>query len=721
MADRRGSGSRTPVCTPGRPTSITPCHSPSTLSDYRVLQTLGKGSFGTVSKIMRIADREALVWKEVGYQQMNDRDKSQLVREVNLLKDLKHPHIVRYVDRIVDKASMRLFIVMSYCVNGDLDQVLKRHAKKKEYMSEDTILGIFSQLVDAVACCHSRKPKIIHRDIKPSNVFLDEKKRVKLGDFGLARILEEGHLASTNVGTPYYQSPEILMGQDYDDKSDIWALGCILYELAMLEIPFQATSYQALTTLVQKGTYRPVALSYGPDLRHLVHWTLRKDPSERPTAEELVKTQVLNWRIQRSHALEGFEDNSRTRKLEAVPQTPGRLAKCTSQQRHESHTPRTQRLQDRTSPRTQRHVGSIPPRHKARTPCTTREDDTPHQREHATACCTPYRNIATPCRALSTKKRVPPAYADENLAPRQHNIYNADRALTAQYVGVLKNNTLCPASCEDDTPAPLHHQIERSTTVHITPYHSDITRDQRLNLTPFHDNHQAPRTSNTLNHEQQTSVATTECQPEERWSHKSSSTVEEKKSSNNSTTASIASREHELLQQEHELRKREMAVRSHEEQFRCVRLDILDKEEKLAKREDHLLAREKAHTREVAQREEHLRAREQSLYELEAALRRREERLCEKVNEMSARDKRDFECHRVQATPVGTTAWMRHPLQETNTIMEADKLPERKTPQSVIPTISLCGMRQRSRSLAHFAGRGHAATENVQYIVHRAF
>jgi NIMA (never in mitosis gene a)-related kinase len=115
-------------------------------------------------------------------------------------------------------------------------------------LSEDVVWRIFSQIVSALDACHTReKGMIIHRDIKPGNIFLDSRLNVKLGDFGLSRVMGEHSVyATTHVGTPYYMSPEQLTDGRYTEKSDIWSAGCILYEMANLYPPFQAKTHMNL-------------------------------------------------------------------------------------------------------------------------------------------------------------------------------------------------------------------------------------------------------------------------------------------------------------------------------------------------------------------------------------------------------------------------------------------------------------------------------------------
>lgn len=178
------------------------------------------GSFGSVSKIVRKSDNKVLWWKELEYGKMSEKEKQQIVAEVNILRELKHPNIVRYYDRIIDKVKAKIYIVMEFWENGDMAKLIKNCKKNKDYIEEELIWKILSQMVYALYDCHKRsKGKILHRDLKPGNVFFDKNNNVKIGDFGLSRVMgEESIYAYTRVGTPYYMSPEQINAKNYNEK-----------------------------------------------------------------------------------------------------------------------------------------------------------------------------------------------------------------------------------------------------------------------------------------------------------------------------------------------------------------------------------------------------------------------------------------------------------------------------------------------------------------------
>jgi NIMA (never in mitosis gene a)-related kinase 2 len=109
------------------------------MENYEKLSDIGKGSFGVVCKVRRKSDGRTLVWKEMNYGRMNEKEKQQLVSEVNILRELHHPNIVRYYDRIIDKEQTKIFIVMEYCERGDMAQLIKRLKKEKEYVPEEKV------------------------------------------------------------------------------------------------------------------------------------------------------------------------------------------------------------------------------------------------------------------------------------------------------------------------------------------------------------------------------------------------------------------------------------------------------------------------------------------------------------------------------------------------------------------------------------------------------
>eukprot|EP00918_Siedleckia_nematoides_P011415 GHVU01025085.1.p2 GENE.GHVU01025085.1~~GHVU01025085.1.p2 ORF type:complete len:170 (+),score=22.43 GHVU01025085.1:1034-1543(+) len=166
---------------------------------------------------------------------MEDKEKRQLTQEVNLLRKLDHTNVVKYEGRILDAGSQHVYLIMEYCDGGDLSNYLSMTVKRGVYLDQERLLSYFSQLVSALNYCHNRPGgRVLHRDLKPQNVFLtDSRATVKLGDFGLAKMMDPSQcLAETQVGTPYYMSPEILAKGQYNEKSDIWSLGCLLYEMA---------------------------------------------------------------------------------------------------------------------------------------------------------------------------------------------------------------------------------------------------------------------------------------------------------------------------------------------------------------------------------------------------------------------------------------------------------------------------------------------------------
>jgi NIMA (never in mitosis gene a)-related kinase 1/4/5 len=135
-------------------------------------------------------------------------------------------------------------------------------------------------MVRALHVLHSRK--IFHRDLKPANVFLSRDKHAKLGDLNVSKVAKKG-LLYTQTGTPYYASPEVWKDQPYDVKSDIWSLGCVLYEMTTLKPPFRANDMNGLYQKVLKGKFIPIGQQYSKALGNIISKMLQVDPKLRPT------------------------------------------------------------------------------------------------------------------------------------------------------------------------------------------------------------------------------------------------------------------------------------------------------------------------------------------------------------------------------------------------------------------------------------------------------
>eukprot|EP00485_Elphidium_margaritaceum_P005945 CAMPEP_0202695306 /NCGR_PEP_ID=MMETSP1385-20130828/8925_1 /ASSEMBLY_ACC=CAM_ASM_000861 /TAXON_ID=933848 /ORGANISM="Elphidium margaritaceum" /LENGTH=638 /DNA_ID=CAMNT_0049351309 /DNA_START=41 /DNA_END=1957 /DNA_ORIENTATION=- len=280
-------------------------HSSRCLSDYQVLDTVGYGSFGRVCRVRHKCTNEVLVWKELCYASMNEKEKQMLCDEVNILRDLNHPNIVRFVDRIIDHLHRRIYIFQEYCDGGDLASYIKmkrdKSADLSARISESFIWSVTSEIASALQHCHHHlvnggnagKLRILHRDLKPGNIFLVRRRgtfSVKLGDFGLAKMLDASRVfATTHVGTPYYMSPEQIANQEYDEKSDIWSLGCIVYEMAMLCPPFKASNYLHLADKIKAGLFKDVcSRNYSADLQYALSIMLTVDCVQRASVEHLL-------------------------------------------------------------------------------------------------------------------------------------------------------------------------------------------------------------------------------------------------------------------------------------------------------------------------------------------------------------------------------------------------------------------------------------------------
>lgn len=264
------------------------------MEKYVRLQKIGEGSFGKAVLVKSTEDGRHYVIKEINISRMSDKEREESRREVAVLANMKHPNIVQYKESFEENGS--LYIVMDYCEGGDLFKRI--NAQKGTLFQEDQILDWFVQICLALKHVHDRK--ILHRDIKSQNIFLTKGGTVQLGDFGIARVLNSTvELARTCIGTPYYLSPEICENKPYNNKSDIWALGCVLYELCTLKHAFEAGNMKNLVLKIISGSFPPVSLHYSYDLRSLLSQLFKRNPRDRPSVNSILEKGFIAKRIEK--------------------------------------------------------------------------------------------------------------------------------------------------------------------------------------------------------------------------------------------------------------------------------------------------------------------------------------------------------------------------------------------------------------------------------------
>ncbi|NXG50181.1 NEK1 kinase, partial [Psilopogon haemacephalus] len=264
------------------------------MDKYIKVRKIGEGSFGKAILVKAKENGQQYVIKEINISKMSSKEREESRREVAVLANMKHPNIVLYRESFEENGC--LYIVMDYCEGGDLFK--KINAQKGILFPEDQILDWFVQICLALKHIHDRK--ILHRDIKSQNIFLTKDGTIQLGDFGIARVLNStAELARTCIGTPYYLSPEICQNKPYNNKSDIWALGCVLYEMCTLKHAFEAGNMKNLVLKIISGPFPPVSMHYSYDLRNLLSQLFKRNPRNRPSVNSILEKNFIAKRVEK--------------------------------------------------------------------------------------------------------------------------------------------------------------------------------------------------------------------------------------------------------------------------------------------------------------------------------------------------------------------------------------------------------------------------------------
>ncbi|XP_047456905.1 serine/threonine-protein kinase SIK1 [Mugil cephalus] len=246
---------------------------------YEIIRTLGKGNFAVVKLAKHKVTKTQVAIKIIDKTRLNPSNLEKIYREVQIMKLLNHPHIIKLY-QVMETKDM-LYIVTEYAKNGEMFDHLTSNGR----MSEDEARRKFWQILTAVDYCH--RHHIVHRDLKTENLLLDANMNIKLADFGFGNFYNAGEPLSTWCGSPPYAAPEVFEGKEYEGPQlDIWSLGVVLYVLVCGSLPFDGPSLPALRQRVTEGRFR-IPFFMSQDCENLIRKMLVVDPAKRISVAQI--------------------------------------------------------------------------------------------------------------------------------------------------------------------------------------------------------------------------------------------------------------------------------------------------------------------------------------------------------------------------------------------------------------------------------------------------
>ncbi|KAJ0179966.1 hypothetical protein K1T71_004557 [Dendrolimus kikuchii] len=254
-----------------------------------IIKTIGKGSYGNVY-LCENSDKMLTIVKDIELNIKIQDHNQEIANEIKILSTMNHPNVIRFYQCYYTKKYV--MISMEYATSGNLAEFMYHRCPK--LIKQQEILFYFSQVLLGVNYIHNLN--IIHRDLKAENILLTGKHGilVKIADFGVSKMLASAKKTSTVIGTPYYLAPELCEGQPYDTKSDVWALGCLLYEMCTHKRAFDSETLVGLVKAITSGSVHPIDLEvYDRGLQDLIDLMLSVLPDKRPTIKELMGRMIL--------------------------------------------------------------------------------------------------------------------------------------------------------------------------------------------------------------------------------------------------------------------------------------------------------------------------------------------------------------------------------------------------------------------------------------------
>ena len=273
--------------------------SKTSMSDFKIERQLGKGSFSSVYLVTRIADQKIYALKSVTMDKLNKKEQQNSVNEVRILASVSHPNVIGYREAFWDDNNQTLNIVMEYADDGDLQTKIHQMKKNNGIFEEETVWSYAIQMIEGLKALHDKK--IMHRDLKSANIFLSKsknknKKICKIGDMNVSKVVKEKVLL-TQTGTPYYASPEVWNDKPYSYKSDLWSIGCVIYELCALRPPFKGKDLDELYVNVCKGKVDRIKKIYSDKLWKMILMLLQVDVNKRVNCDQFLNHPLIVSKI----------------------------------------------------------------------------------------------------------------------------------------------------------------------------------------------------------------------------------------------------------------------------------------------------------------------------------------------------------------------------------------------------------------------------------------
>ena len=275
------------------------------MNGFEIIDKLGDGAYSEVFKVKRKQDNNIYALKKVKLKGLSDKEKQNALNEVRILASVKSNFVISYKEAFIDEEDSSLCLVMEYADKGDLYQKITQFKKIGCLIEEIDVWRIFIQMVKGLKALHDLK--ILHRDLKSANIFLFSDGSAKIGDLNVSKVVYKG-LGYTQTGTPYYASPEVWKDQPYDNKSDIWSLGCVTFEMLALRPPFRAENMEKLYNKVIKGQYGKISERYSDDIKEIIKFMLKPNPSDRPSCAQILNHDLVKKRLEFFKAQAGFDE-----------------------------------------------------------------------------------------------------------------------------------------------------------------------------------------------------------------------------------------------------------------------------------------------------------------------------------------------------------------------------------------------------------------------------